>query len=85
MSEAKDQAVTPPDSELPEEDAPLCYVAGVRTGAVPERQLLFLSLDCTPDPAGPIYVLTREKARDLVESLRDSLAILDAAAKKRPT
>ena len=75
-------------ASLPPHDDPatttrLCWVSAVRSGAAPDRDVLFLSLDCdTVAPPGPHYVLTHQIARELVESLRDSLAVLDAASKR---
>ena len=71
-----------PDDEPNDEDVPLCWVSAVRSGAAADRDVLFLSFDCdTATSRGPHYVLTHQMARELVESLRDSLAVLDGASK----
>ena len=79
-------------SELPgtgDGDVPLCWVTALRAGPVPEQGLLFLGFDYSvmgrrtgSTAAGPNFVMTRAQARELVEALRDSLAVLDAASRE---
>jgi len=71
------------EGESDDEDLPLCWVSAIHSGAAPDRDVLFLSLDCHTASTGLHYVLTRQMARELVESLRDSLAVLDDASKPK--
>ena len=79
----------PPPDPTVADDPPLYWVTSIRSGPVPGQGLVFLGFDCSAITAGcgqessPNYVLTRSQARELVESLRDSLAVLDAVSRER--
>jgi hypothetical protein len=82
--------MTPSDDGEPADgDLPLCWVTAVRAGPVPEQGLLFLGFDYSvmgrrggSSASGPNFVMTRAQARELVERLRDSLAVIDAGSRE---